>query len=199
MTDSEIIKTVQDYTAPVAAMLGLEIWGIELTRGGRTMLRIFVDAPLGSAEKHDESISEGDEGTPPSATIDQCEEISRTIALALEAEDIISEAYVLEVSSPGLTRTIFRPEQLAVCMDNVIEATLSEALPDSNRKRYCGVLTQAEQDSFTLNLCSVSPDGDVEKSGELVTLPWNACRKVIRRHVFVRPQKPGKSKKKTEK
>ena len=57
--------------------------------------------------------AEGGTGAPLSASIDQCEEISRHVGLTLEVEDVIPTAYVLEVSSPGRLRRLDR--ELCVC------------------------------------------------------------------------------------
>jgi ribosome maturation factor RimP len=43
-------------------------------------------------------LADGDQGI----TIDQCSQISRRVAYVLEEEDLITTAYILDVSSPGL-------------------------------------------------------------------------------------------------
>lgn len=58
----------------------------------------------------------------------QCEEISRHVALALEVEDTIPEAYVLEVSTPGLTRLFFSLDQMRHYLGDVVEARLLRAV-----------------------------------------------------------------------
>lgn len=197
MATPAVIDALTSIATPMAASLGLEIWGIEITQAGRAVVRIFVDVPADAQGVNDADDAEGGAGAPLSASIDQCEEISRHVGLTLEVEDIIPTAYVLEVSSPGLTRTIFRPEQLTRYVGDVIEASLTDPLPElGNRRRFRGVLVSAAADSFVLDLCVVSPEGDVELQGQQVTLPWPACRKVVRQHIFVQPAKPGKGKKK---
>lgn len=197
MATPAVIDTLTSIAAPVAASLGLEIWGIEITQAGRAVVRIFVDVPADAQGVNLADDAEGGTGAPLSASIDQCEEISRHVGLTLEVEDVIPTAYVLEVSSPGLTRTLFRPEQLRRFMGDVIEASLTDPLPElGNRRRFRGVLCSAAEESFVLDLCAVSPEGEVALQGQQVTLPWGACRKVVRQHIFVQPAKPGKGKKK---
>ena len=198
MEKPAILETLAGIAAPVAAALGLEIWGIEIVQAGRAVVRIFVDVPAGAQGVNAADDAEGGAGAPLSATIGQCEEISRHVGLALEAEDVIPSAYVLEVSSPGLTRTIFRPDQLARYLGDVIEASLTDPLPElGNRRRFRGLLESVVDGMFTLRLCSVSPEGRVEAQEQLVSLPWAGCRKVVRQHIFVQPVKPGKGGKKT--
>jgi ribosome maturation factor RimP len=36
--------------------------------------------------------------------------VSRDLGAALDVEDVVSSSYTLEVSSPGLDRTLFKPE-----------------------------------------------------------------------------------------
>ena len=43
-------------------------------------------------------------------TVDDCAKISRTLSAVLDVEDPISEAYSLEVSSPGIDRPLMRLE-----------------------------------------------------------------------------------------
>lgn len=199
MANSAVIDALHTIAAPVAASLGLEIWGIEVVQSGRPVVRIFVDVPAAIQEVNTTDAAEGGMGAPLSASIDQCEEISRHVALALEVEDVFPSAYVLEVSSPGLTRTLFRLDQLPRFMGDVIEATLTDPLPEfGNRRRFRGVLQSIEEEKFTLLLCTVSSEGYVETGQERITLPWSACRKVVRQHIFVQPTKPGKAPKKVE-
>ncbi|MEG6594048.1 ribosome maturation factor RimP, partial [Desulfovibrio sp. 1188_IL3213] len=145
MTDNALRETIIRLAQPVVHALGLVIWGVETARAGRTIVRLFVDAPLlpqqpGTPQEAEESPSSvtapvtahapqespDAEATaaPASATIEQCEEISRHLALALEVEDSIADAYVLEVSTPGLSRLFFSLEQMVPYVGDVVEARL---------------------------------------------------------------------------
>jgi len=48
-----------------------------------------------------------------------CENVSRALSDALDAEDYIPDAYILEVSSPGLGRTLKKDRHLenSLCKD----------------------------------------------------------------------------------
>ena len=119
MTDDALKETIAHIAEPVATSLGLVIWGVEIVRAGRTVVRLFVDVPFSAATdtQPDPAPLDNDDTDAPelvalSASLGQCEEISRHVALALEVEDTIPEAYVLEVSTPGLTRLFFSLDQM---------------------------------------------------------------------------------------
>jgi ribosome maturation factor RimP len=85
------IDQIRAITERVAASNGLEIVEIELRGGGKSrMLRIFIDKPEG-------------------VTHEDCAKLSREVSTILDVEDAIPGSYVLEVSSPGLDRKLFRP------------------------------------------------------------------------------------------
>lgn len=220
MTDNALKETVIRLAEPVAHALGLVIWGVEITRAGRTVVRLFVDVPASRSESDlpEESTPQqaapqgaapglplqeaGDFCAPHSATIHQCEEISRHLGLALEVEDSIPEAYVLEVSTPGLTRLFFSLAQMRSYLGDVVEARLhapvapgqpAEAQSGAPRRLWRGRLTAVEDDAFVLAPVEVSAEGEV-RAEELppVRLPWEVVRRASRMYVFRQPAKPGK-------
>ncbi|MDR1857443.1 MAG: ribosome maturation factor RimP [Desulfovibrio sp.] len=180
MPENALEELVMRLAEPLVESLGLVIWGVECPREGRLTLRLFVDGP-------------GDAETSPS--IDACETISRRLGLALEVEDAIGDAYVLEVSTPGLNRRFFRPDQLAPYVGDVVDVVLERAGGEGcgNRRRWRGVLAALEGEDIVLRPAKVTEAGDVLEEGrEPVRLPWGNVRKASRHHVFRRPQKPGK-------
>lgn len=125
---------------------GLTLWGVEVAGARRPVVRVFVDAPGG-------------------VTIDQCEAVSKHLSLALDVEDPIPGAYTLEVSSPGLDRVFFRPEQLTAYAGATIKVRLRE--PQGGRKNLHGTVQAVDGDVLVLAV-----DGDE------LRLPWAACAKV---------------------
>ena len=102
MSENALKETVIRLAEPVVRSLGLVIWGVEVVQAGRMVVRLFVDVPPGAPESLQAADREENEASaaPSSASIDQCEEISRHLGLALEVEDAVPSAYVLEVSTP---------------------------------------------------------------------------------------------------
>ena len=79
----------------VAGTYGLEIFDVQLRReSGGTVLRVQIDRP-GPAATAEDSVSVGD-----------CAHVSRDLSAILDVEDLVTSAYILEVSSPGLDRPL---------------------------------------------------------------------------------------------
>ena len=69
---------------------GFELVDLEQHRGKRMILRLFIDR------------IHSDEGV----TISDCSKVSKLLGPAIEVEELIEGAYVLEVSSPGVDRPL---------------------------------------------------------------------------------------------
>jgi ribosome maturation factor RimP len=90
------LKTeLHDQLADLVAGEGLELLAIETAGGGsRTTLRLVIDGPDG-------------------VSLDHCASVSRQASVLLDVEDPFSHAYTLEVSSPGLDRKLYGPQDYA--------------------------------------------------------------------------------------
>ncbi len=87
---------VQRIVEPVLASLGLVLVDVEVRgRGPKTLIRVVLERPAAQGEG--------------ALTVDDCERAHMLIGHALDAEDPIPHAYLLEVSSPGLDRPIRDP------------------------------------------------------------------------------------------
>jgi ribosome maturation factor RimP len=85
---SDRLRTIAET---VAAEAGVDLVHSEIAGTSRDLTaRIFIDKPGG-------------------VTIDDCSEFSRKTEAILDADDFIPAAYVLEVSSPGIEREVYRP------------------------------------------------------------------------------------------
>ena len=131
MSENSLKETVTRLATPLVQAQGLEIWGVEIAQAGRTTVRVFVDLPLevkqaqaalsADSDPADNLEDSADIMTARSASIDQCEEISRQLGLALEVEDLIEQAYVLEVSTPGFSRLFFSLDQMRSYVGDMVE------------------------------------------------------------------------------
>lgn len=149
-----ITDTVYDLVAPVADEQELVIWDVEYVReGGRYVLRITIDREDG-------------------VDIEHCERFHRAIDPVLDEADPISEAYVLEVSSPGIERELKNDFHLSACEGWDVEVRLYAPIDGS--KLYRGVLLPCEEDAITIGLPGYSP----EAGGETRTFPRAAVAKV---------------------
>jgi ribosome maturation factor RimP len=73
-----------------------------------------------------------------SMTIDDCEKVSRAISPLLDAHELVSESYRLEVSSPGIDRPLVRPSDFEDWAGYEAKIELNE--PIDGRKRIRGRL-----------------------------------------------------------
>ncbi|HYM73679.1 MAG TPA: ribosome maturation factor RimP [Stellaceae bacterium] len=71
-------------------------------------------------------------------TVDDCTAISRSVSALLDVADPIADAYMLEVSSPGIDRPLVRPEDYDRFAGFEARIELSE--PVAGRKRFRGRL-----------------------------------------------------------
>ncbi|MGE5311038.1 MAG: ribosome maturation factor RimP [Nitrospirota bacterium] len=115
----EIRKEVQRRVEEIADSLlkdeGLELVDLEYRREGRRwVLRLFIDKEGG-------------------VTVEDCATVSRELADILDAKDAIPEAYVLEVSSPGLNRRVRKRRDFSRFAGRKVEVRLV-ALQDGRRK-----------------------------------------------------------------
>lgn len=207
MDQNPIAEAVRRLAAPVVEALGLVIWGVEIAQSGRMVVRLFVDVPSDGRNPHtvaealaampQDDGEEPGEAALPSASIDQCEEISRHLGLALEVEDIIPQAYILEVSTPGFNRLFFAPEQMRPYVGDMVEARMQAACAPradlAPRRTWRGRLEAVEADALVLAPAGITPEGQVlPEAMEPVRLPWDMTRRVARVHVFRAPEKPGR-------
>ncbi len=109
--------------------------------------------------------------------IDECARISRMIGLAMEVEDTFEEAWVLEVSTPGLERHFYHLDQLKSYIGHPMDVHL-EVSPEEfeNRKKFKGNLLSVGEEEFTLALESPV----VQES----TFSWDNVKKVQLIHIF---------------
>lgn len=204
MSKNALKETVIRLAEPVVRSLGLVIWGVEVVQAGRMAVRLFVDVPSGAPESPQAADGEKNEA-PSSASIGQCEEISRHLGLALEVEDAVPSAYVLEVSTPGLTRLFFSLDQMRPYLGDMVEARLhAPVAPEAAagpadcggaapRRLWRGRLAAVEADAFVLEPAALSPEGEVSPEGlPPVRLPWTTVRRASRMYIFRQPVKPGK-------
>lgn len=196
------LETITALAAQLAAPLGLELWGVELSGSGRPVLRVYVERQpqMGMAEQAD-TPPEGGTGVAEDGTgvsVDQCAHLSRLMALSLDVDDPFAAAWTLEVSSPGLERQFFRLDQMRPYVGREMDLSLLDGHPDwpaiggaSLRKKFRGALETVSDTAFTLY---VAEDTRKEGDPERVDVAWENVRRVSLVHTFPEPGLPAKSK-----
>jgi len=114
---------MQDLTAlfePVVESMGYELVGIEFHGSEHHgVLRVYID--------HENGI-----------TVDDCASVSRQLSAILDVEDPISQAFDLEVSSPGINRPLFKLADYERFSGMKAKIKLAVAL--DGRKNFNGIL-----------------------------------------------------------
>lgn len=146
--DTTALRTHITALAQTACLAhGVFLWGVAFSGSSRRLVvRVYIDAPHG-------------------VRIEHCEAVSKHLSLALDVEDPIPGAYTLEVSSPGLDRSFFHPEQLTAYLGATVRVRLRDAM--DGRKNFQGILQALEGDTLIL-----------AENGHVFRLPWPACAKV---------------------
>jgi ribosome maturation factor RimP len=120
----KLLHEVQQVIEPILQSQGFELVDLEYHREVQGwVLRIYLDREGG-------------------VTLDDCTAVSHEVGAVLEVKDLIPNAYVLEVSSPGLTRPIKKAEDFHKYRDRLVKIKLYE--PIDGRKNFKGTLLGLE-------------------------------------------------------
>lgn len=115
---------------PIAESNGVEIYDVEYVKEGSDYyLRAYIDKPEG-------------------VNIIDCENVSRLLSDALDKEDFIPDSYILEVSSPGLGRTLKKDKHLQKSIGKEVEIKLFKQIDKC--KEFTGTLDSFDADSITI-------------------------------------------------
>ena len=115
---------------PIVDEKGFELVDVEYVKeGSNWYLRAYVDKEGG-------------------ITINDLESVSRILSDKLDEEDFISDAYILEVSSPGLGRPLKKDKDFDRNMGNEIEVHLYRAV--DRQKQLVGLLKAYNADTITI-------------------------------------------------
>jgi ribosome maturation factor RimP len=111
------LEEVADLAEAVTRRRNLTLWDIEMAgQPGRQIVRVFV------------------EGSDGRVDLDTVAEVSEEISRGLDLRDPIAGRYTLEVSSPGLERSLKRPEHFAASVGrDVVVKTTEKLRGDSHR------------------------------------------------------------------
>ena len=87
-------------------------------------------------------------------TVDDCAEISRNLSAILDVEDPLQDAYLLEVSSPGIDRPLVRPQDYERFAG--FEARVELTRPIEGRRRFRGRIGELSDGSVRI----IEPAGE---------------------------------------
>jgi ribosome maturation factor RimP len=117
---------------PIITKNNFELVDVEYVKeGGYWYLRVYIDKDGG-------------------ISVDDCEIISRALSDLLDQNDYIPDAYILEVSSPGLGRQLKKEKDFARSIDQEVEVKLYKAI--NKQKELVGFLVSYDLEKITIEL-----------------------------------------------
>ena len=130
MKNTEIVARTEELVIPIIEENHFELVDVEYVKeGANWYLRIYADKEGG-------------------INIDDCVLISRALEAKLDEEDFIKDAYILEVSSPGLGRPLKKDRDFERHLGKAVEIKLYKAMEGC--KEYEGILKAFSKDAVTV-------------------------------------------------
>ena len=118
---------------PLANELGLDIVRVRIMGGNRPLLQIMIEKAGGAP-----------------TDVEDCATFSRNLSPILEAEDPISEAYRLEVSTPGIDRPLTRIGDFGRWVGHLVKIELT--MPLDGRRRFQGIIQREDEAGVAIEL-----------------------------------------------
>ena len=132
MKKVEIEERTESLVLPIIESAGLELWDVEYVKEGSDYyLRVYIDK-LGGVN------------------IDDGVLVTRALNEKLDADDFIEDAYILEVSSPGLTRKLKKDKEFEKSIGKLIRVKLYKA--EEGSKEHVGRLKEFAPDKLTIEV-----------------------------------------------
>jgi ribosome maturation factor RimP len=127
-----LIPEILEIASPLAANLGLEVVGAVLqTQKNPPVLRLDI------------------RNLASDTSLDDCEKMSRCLEEALDHQEIIPGAYVLEISSPGISRQLTTPREFLAFKGFAVVIVTSP--PYNGHQEWRGRLQKQDEASITIN------------------------------------------------
>ncbi len=128
----EITAKLLDICEPVITGAGYELVDIVYRREQHGwVMRVFIDG-VGGIDCED------------------CERVSRELSPVLDVADPVSQAYSLEVSSPGVDRPLRTPEHFRNSIGSVAKVVLGQGL--DGRRNFKGELVAVEPETVVIDV-----------------------------------------------
>ena len=114
----------EEILAPIVTDAGVEVYDVEYVKEGADWyLRVYIDKPEG-------------------VNINDCEVVNRALSAKMDELDFIDDAYILEVSSPGLGRALKKERHFVKSMGQEVEVKTYKAI--GKEKQFVGILKAYE-------------------------------------------------------
>lgn len=129
---AEIEQKTEELVTPIIDENHFELVDVEYVKeGANWYLRIYADKEGG-------------------ISIDDCVLISRALEAKLDADDFIKDAYILEVSSPGLGRPLKKEKDYQRSIGQSVDIKLYKAI--DKQKEFTGILKEYSKERIILSI-----------------------------------------------
>ncbi|MFW5992191.1 MAG: ribosome maturation factor RimP [Halanaerobiaceae bacterium] len=137
---------VTGIAEPIVENQGLNLVDVEYVKEGPGYyLRVFID-------NEENNIG-----------LDQCEKVSILLSKELDRIDPIEESYILEVSSPGIERSLKTRADFDNFQGSLV--TVKTYAPIDGKKEFTGNLIQREDDNIKIKL---------KDQNKMITIPFDS-------------------------
>lgn len=125
-------QKAEELLMPLIEQNQFELVDVEYVKeAGNWYLRAYIDKPGG-------------------ITVDDCEVISRAFSDLLDVHDFIDDAYILEVSSPGLGRPLRKDKDFARSLGEEVDVKTYKAI--NHQKDFTGILKEYDKQKIVIEL-----------------------------------------------
>ena len=130
MKNDALVTQIYEMVKPISDELNYEIYHVEYVKeNGEYYLRIYIEKDGG-------------------ITLSDCEALSRRVSDLMDEKDPIKDPYFLEVSSPGLNRTLFTEEHYKRFIGREVMVKFTKSV--DGKKNIKGILKEVNEDSIVV-------------------------------------------------
>lgn len=133
---------------PVLFDLGYRLVRVKLSAQDGMTVQIMAERPDGSM------------------TVNDCEAMSAALSPVLDVEDVVHQAYRLEISSPGIDRPLVRASDVRRALGQ--EARIEMRAGIDGRKRFRGVIAEIDGDGVEASLRLLRNDAKPDEAPEAI-------------------------------
>ena len=141
MKNDALVTQIYEMVKPISDELNYDIYHIEYVKeNGEFYLRIYIEKDGG-------------------ITLSDCEALSRRVSDLMDEKDPIKDPYFLEVSSPGLNRTLFTENHYKRFIGREVMVRFTKSI--DGKKNVKGILKEVNDDSIVVeaeNLMNIPKD-----------------------------------------
>jgi len=125
-------QKTEEILQPIVEEHGFELVDVEYVKeGSNWYLRAYIDKPGG-------------------ITVNDCETVSRKLSDILDEKDYIDDAYILEVSSPGLGRPLKKEKDFKRSLGEEVEIRTYRMI--EKQKEFTGILRAYDETTVSIEM-----------------------------------------------